>query len=620
MSDKEKKRETKGISFFTIGTKLVTIVSIIVLVSLGSITLLASWLIREDLRRTAEESNFETNRRSAMDAEQTITKTQADSLILIRMLSSVAAHSASRDTADFFFEQYPQIAALFFTSTGKTDELLINQRFFQQRQTDVSLADSFYERNNTALKRAVLGETLLLNAAPHFAFPLLALFFPWQNGGAAVLVSSENLNDVFGFGPNKSYLINDMGEILVHSDFDLVRNGANMAERSFTRFMWEHPLQNTQVLFTDEDGLRYFNAFTKLNSSGAAVITSIEYNKVFEGIDATIRRNIYLSGAVLLISIMLIWFFAKTISVPLKVLAAAAQSIEGGNFEVELKPKGRDEIGFLTESFRKMSSALAIFGRFTNRGIAVQAMRGEIRRGGIPKHATIFFSDIREFTALSENFSKVFGYQASDHLVLWLNNYLTQMIECVEKTSGVVDKFIGDAIMAHWGTAFTLGNPRMDALSCVKAALMMRKALFKMNRERKPGDPGDPPIRIGCGINTGIVTAGQIGSSQRMEYTVIGDPVNLASRLESLTKPFRTDILISENTWNFVKDQFITEEMPSVEVKGLNKSVRVFAVVNVAGVKSGPRTLAELRQLLGLEAPDLSKVNINADEKKYKIG
>jgi adenylate cyclase len=194
------------------------------------------------------------------------------------------------------------------------------------------------------------------------------------------------------------------------------------------------------------------------------------------------------------------------------------------------------------------------------------------------------------------------------------------MIECVEKTGGVVDKFIGDAVMAHWGTVYTSGTPQQDAYNCVKAALMMRKALHTMNKDRRQFDPGNPPIQIGCGINTGIVTAGQIGSDIRMEYTVIGDPVNLASRVEALNKPLGTDILISEDTWGLVKDQFITEEMPSVTVKGKEKPVRIFAIVNFSGVDEGPRNLTEVRTILGIKTPDISSVNLNVNENKYKIG
>jgi adenylate cyclase len=250
-------------------------------------------------------------------------------------------------------------------------------------------------------------------------------------------------------------------------------------------------------------------------------------------------------------------------------------------------------------------------------------MRGEIKPGGLPKSATIFFSDIRGFTEKSENFTKAFGEKASDKIVLWLNEYFTCMVDCVEKTGGVVDKFIGDAVMAHWGTAYTSGSPAKDALNCVTAALNMRQALFEMNQKRAGNDPGNPQIRIGCGINSGIVTAGQLGSEERMEYTVIGDPVNLASRTEALNKPLGTDILITEDTWMLVKEYIITEEMPSVTVKGKEKPVRMFAVVNLRAkpgeIQQRPVTLMQVREMLGIEAPDLSRIDTDLEEKKYKI-
>jgi adenylate cyclase len=606
---------------FSIGAKLITIISILVLVSLGSITALVSWLVRQDLEVAAEENNFEINRRSAAETESTLANVRSNSRVIIQAITAAGTESAiAEDTVELFFQENQQIAMIFFTDATQAEATLVNSRFFDSREIDSDLADSYLNDQLMALRRASAGETVLLNAATHFSFPALAFFFPWHSGGVGVLFSPVALNDSFGSGTNESYLLSDNGDILIHADFDLVHSGVNVADRDYTRFLRENEARNSQTLFTDEDGIRYFRAFTKLNIGGCTVVTSIEYDKVFEGIAATTRRNIYLTGAVLFISIMLIWFFAKSISVPLKALAGAAKTIEGGAFEVNLRVKGHDEVGVLTASFQRMCSALGIFGRFTNRDIAVRAMRGEIRPGGLPKHGTIFFSDIRGFTEKSENFTKTFGDEASDRIVYWLNEYLTSMVECVEKTNGAVDKFIGDAVMAHWGTAYTSGSPQLDAFNCVNAALMMRTELYNMNKDRRQNDPGNPPIQIGCGINTGIVTAGQIGSDLRMEYTVIGDPVNLASRIEALNKPLGTDILISENTWQLVGNKFITEEMPSVSVKGKEKPLRIFAVVNFAEIDKGPQTLAEVRGLLGIKPPDMGKVDVDAHEEKYKIG
>jgi len=680
---------------FPISAKLIIIISLIVVVSLGSITALVSLLVREDLEMSAKENNFEVNRRSAIEAETLLENTRSKSMMLIQSINALGSKKAAVEKiTDTFWEENPQIAAIFFVVSGREPQFFPNgqfftyRQFFTSRQIDEKQIKSFFVQSS-ALSRAAQRETVLHNAAPDFSRAVLGLFFPLQGRGevGAVLFSCEDLNDSYGYGVNKSYMINTDGEILSHADPTVIKENKSVNEKNYIRRILDSPDRSKQQLIepdfddtlytisnvnieTDFDDMLYtisnvnlgflapvwektkttvkfafdesvkflihfgllnekekekktrkfVAAYTKLNIANAVVITSIENKKIFEGIVATTRRNIYLTISVLSISIIFIWFFSKTISNPIKSLASAARQIEYGRFDIKLYSKTNDELGVLTKSFGKMSSALNIFGKFTNKDIAVKAMRGEIKPGGLPKHGTIFFSDIREFTAKSENFTKFFGAEASDKIVFWLNQYFTQMVDCVEKTNGCVDKFIGDAVMAHWGTASSAGSPRKDAFNCVKAALMMRKALYFMNCQRRIGDPANPSIRIGCGINSGVVTAGQLGSDLRMEYTVIGDPVNLASRIEALTKPLGADILISEDTWKLVGDRFITAEMPPVSVKGKAKPVRIFAVVNFAGENKGPQSLNEVRSLLGIDLPDLTKVDVNADEKKYKIG
>ncbi|MDR2094610.1 MAG: HAMP domain-containing protein [Treponema sp.] len=633
---KKKGIETQNTKIrYSIGLKLVVIISILILFSLSLITVLVSMMVSNDVRVTAEDNNFTINKRSAEEAETSLNTIRSNALVLLETLNAAGNSPAlSRQAAAFFFERNQDIAAIVIAAPPAEGAaavsfpiFLANERFFLSNEIDSTLAESFITDNVDAVERAAAGETLLLNATPTAKVALLALFYLWQESGSGeavvIFFSSDALSESLGSGTNSSFMINGEGDVLVHANQDLVKAGANVGYQSFIQSMRENTEERMQTLYTDEDGKRYFGAFTKLSQANVAVITNIEYDVVFEGVVATTRRNIYLTIAVIFASVIFIRIFSLTISKPLNTLTKAAEQIEGGQFEIVLQPKTRDEIGALTASFDRMSKALGIFGRFTNREIAVRAMRGEIKPGGQPKHATIFFSDIRDFTKKSENFTKKYGEGASERIVFWLNDYFTRMVECVEKTGGVVDKFIGDAVMAHWGTAYTTGSPEEDAFNCVKAALMMRWALMDMNRGRDADDFQNPPIRIGCGINTGIVTAGQIGSEQRMEYTAIGDPVNLASRTEALNKPLGTDILITEDTWKLTGSRFITEEMPSVQVKGKEKPVRLFAVINMkenSVTGEGPQTLADVRKLLGIPDIDVSKVDTEADEKKYKIG
>jgi adenylate cyclase len=172
---------------FSIGAKLITIITFIVLISLSSINALVSWLVRGDLRVAAEENNFEANRYSAMAAETAFHNVLSNSLVLMRTITSAGTGSTiARESLDFFFERHPEVAAVFFTA-GTQTELLVNERFFDSGSMDSSLAASYRDANQVALMRAAAGETVLLNAAPHFAAPVLALFFPWQSGGGGVL-------------------------------------------------------------------------------------------------------------------------------------------------------------------------------------------------------------------------------------------------------------------------------------------------------------------------------------------------------------------------------------------------------------------------------------------------
>jgi adenylate cyclase len=626
--NKQKEESPQGSKVrFSIGLKLVTIITCLILLSLGAITVLVSIMVSDDVRVTAEDNNFTVNQRSAVEAESNLSTIRSNVLVLLETINATGP-DFSQQAASFFFERNQNIAEIAVVSADGSlisDMSFTNDRFFFSQEIDPAITETYIAKRNEETKRAAAGETFLLNGTPDFGVPVLVLLFPWQGEGAGIIFfSPEKLAETLGAGTNISYLINRDGDILVHADHELVLAGANMSNQPFIRTMWENPEQRVQSLYTDESGVRYFGAFTKLDIVNVAVVTSIEYNMVFEGIAATTRRNGYLSAAVLFISVLLIWFFSKSISEPLRRLSEAALKIENGTSEVELKSKSRDEIGLLTNSFRRMSTALSIFGRFTNREIAVRAMRGQIKPGGRTKNATVLFSDIRGFTKKCENFTREFGDDASDRIVYWLNEYLHRMVECVEKTGGVVDKFIGDAVMAHWGTAYSAGSPEEDAYNCVKAALMMRSALIEMNAERREDDPGNPPILIGCGINSGLVTAGQIGSEARMEYTVIGDTVNLASRVESLNKPLGTDILITEDTWNLIGNLLITEEMPQVQVKGKETSIRIFVVVNCRApegeTQKDPVTLVQVRKMQGIDAVDVSSVNINEEEKKYQIG
>ena len=182
--------------------------------------------------------------------------------------------------------------------------------------------------------------------------------------------------------------------------------------------------------------------------------------------------------------------------------------------------------------------------------------------------ATIFFSDIRSFTTISEKIG------SPDKLIHMLNEYMTPMVDNIVEHRGTIDKFIGDAIMAYWNAPIAVTD---HADTAVKSAIEQIEMLVDINREITP--KYDVTIAIGIGIHTGVVTAGDMGSFGRSDYTIIGDNVNLASRLEGLTKQYGAQILISHATLLQLKGDYKMRPIDMVEVKGKNEAVEIHEVI-----------------------------------------
>jgi adenylate cyclase len=190
---------------------------------------------------------------------------------------------------------------------------------------------------------------------------------------------------------------------------------------------------------------------------------------------------------------------------------------------------------------------------------------------GEEREATVLFSDIRGFTGIAENMQP-------KELVGLLREYFTLMVEAVFQFQGTVDKFIGDALMSIFGAPQWQPN---HAELAIRTALEMLRQLEGFNARRR--QDGQPPIDIGVGINTGAVVVGNIGSEARLDYTAIGDAVNLASRLEGINKQYGTQIVISEFTYQEVKDSFVERELDKVRVKGKRAPVTIYEVLGESG-------------------------------------
>lgn len=275
----------------------------------------------------------------------------------------------------------------------------------------------------------------------------------------------------------------------------------------------------------------------------------------------------------LVVAVGLIYLIARGIASPLKDLVRGTVEVDRGNLDYRVPVRTTDELGVLAEAFNTMVKDLkekervkAVFGRYLPKAVADRAMahEGELMLGGEERDVAIFFSDVRGFTALSEN-------MPPQKLVGQLNEYFTAMTEILFAHDGTLDKLIGDAVMAVFGAP--VADP--DApVKAVRTALRMQAALRDLNRGFEA--QGLPRFEIGIGINTGNVVAGNLGSTKQLSYTVIGEEVNLASRLCS--KAGKGQILISESVYRKVKWQFECGRLEPITVKNVSYPVQVYEV------------------------------------------
>lgn len=704
---------------FPIGVKLAIIIGFIVLLSLGTVTVLNSHFTGEDVKITAENSNLSVNSRSASTVEDKLSTIRSNVFQLLDLMNVVSggrSAALSRQAEAFFFERNQDIASIYILSDDSlskrnpTDVNIVNARFFISNEMDSSVILDFLSSARNEISRSCHGETIAMNASPFFQLPVMALLFPYTENGreqtCVILFSIEAISDMLGSDSvNTTFMINDSDELLSHPETDRILRGESLKNDELVLLMRKNNQNNDdsrQVSYKakNEDGktVNFYGAYKKLSFADIAVMTSVPLDSILEGVRTTRRNNIYLMGIVFFLSIIFVLVFSKlAISRHLKKLTLAAEEVKNGNFDTdifkELNSKRRDEIGVLNQSMKDEGEFLDLFSKFTNRGVAKSIARKEIDFDPHLKDITIFFSDIRGFTAISDGFKNRFANDSPREIIGFLNDYMSRMVNCITLSGGNVDKFEGDAIMAVWGILRDdsldfeklsdsdpskkelkinhYKNVMEDALNAIRGTIAMRYALMQYNKDAEAftkAHMGEerakykPHIKIGCGLNTGRATCGIMGSEDKMEYTAIGDAVNFASRTESSNKPCGTDILITEDTYRLLRHRYIRNESNGFKILEENKENEIiveqipvdfevkgkgiqhfYGVVNMPGFDiekffrksdpdfkadedclravgpKGPKTLNEVRTLLGIPIPEFDKVNLNEEENKIQV-
>lgn len=273
---------------------------------------------------------------------------------------------------------------------------------------------------------------------------------------------------------------------------------------------------------------------------------------------------------------------------PIRTLVAATDRVRAGDYDFRVEVSSRDEMGQLADAFNGMLGDLALKERYkgvldkvVSRDVAEEMLRGEIRLGGETREVTALFADVRGFTSLSEGLG-------SQQVITLLNEWFDRAAGVVEAEGGVVDKFLGDGVMAIFGAPMSQDDHPVRA---VRAALGMRERMEGLNREREARSR--PPVLVGIGVASGPVVAGNLGSQNRLNYTVLGEAVNLAARLCGEAGP--GEILVSPATREAVENAGMHlegEEEEARQVKGVSRPVKPWRVERLEeaepqGVPSG---------------------------------
>jgi adenylate cyclase len=361
-------------------------------------------------------------------------------------------------------------------------------------------------------------------------------------------------------------------EKLLASTFDEKRRDSLL---SILRLRELAPKQIVDLRFEGEDFVSY-SLPVQTETGTAIALLQRSLDKELAPYLRLERTFLFLAFGGLLISIAIGTWIARTVARPVLQLAEGTQKIGAGDYSHRINVRTSDEIGVLANAFNRMSEGLAerdqvrdLLGKVVSPAVATELLRKDVTLGGEEREVTILFSDLRNFTGMSEQFS-------AQEMLGILNRYFTQMSGIVEGHDGVVDKYVGDAMMALFGAP--LAGPD-DADHALETALEMSAALDELNRQWQR--QGRSALDIGIGINTDIVVAGNMGSQTRLNYTVIGDGVNLASRLQTLTKTpdYDARIIVAKSTLEKAKGRYRTRRLGDVAVRGKQNSTEIYALL-----------------------------------------
>ena len=462
----------------------------------------------------------------------------------------------------------------------------VNETYLKQYGLDARYIDRLRKEKEKVLpvasifsakSKVLIRNTTLEKGAPMFS---IGVPFPDSKGAVQHIAIGDfrlsRLQKSFALsGVRTLFLVDDEGLVMAHKEDRQALEARSLKELPIVQEALQRGERASrgQKKFFDHDMNQWLVGAYSRTAFGLTVIAEAPENIILEPAKLVRLEAFEVAGYVLSGALFLIIIFSMTLTSPIESLHEATQIVAQGNFDVVADVSSSDEVGELASSFNRMVTGLKerdkvknLLNKFHGSSITEDLLKNDVGLGGKLKNVTVFFSDIRGFTKFSEGHSP-------EEVVTMLNEYFQIMVGIITKNHGVVDKFVGDAIMAVWGAPNSTDDDRYHA---AKACLEMRVALAELNEVRRKR--GQTEIKVGMGLHAGPAISGTIGSTERMEYTVIGDTVNMAARIEASTKAFGTDMLVSDAVADAIASRFMLELAGKAEVKGKSQPIKMYKV------------------------------------------
>lgn len=580
------------LSRWTIQVKLIGITSLILLFFISGIIILTTYFFKNDSEVRIKENSLKVAQLIGHKVRSDFNSIVEKSMILANAMAfEKITEEKKEELQKLFFRNDKNFVYLgVFKEQGrylKSIRNTYNLDYILENRLEESDLERLVYLHANVLQKAFNGEVVLHNVSQGFPFPIIAISVPYldMEGEKSILISLlrvEKILNVFDSSSHiKAFMVNSSGIAITHPDANLVLSSSNLSDTPLVERFLNNKAGNGQMRYKDKrTGEYYLGSYAKVAFADAGVMTYIPENIALEEVYNIQKRNLYILAIALCSAILIVLYFAKSITGPVLSLVDASRSIEKGVFKLDIKPQTRDEIGLLTNSFLTMGLGLeerekvkSILGSMIDPVVVKEAMKdlATLKRGN-EKIITAFFSDVASFSTISEKLT-------SAELASLLNEYLSAMTIILKEHEGVLDKYIGDAIVGIFNAPVEIES---HSLKAARASVRMMEKLKELRtywssknlycREAQLMD-----IRIG--LNTGTAKVGFMGTDALASYTMMGDTVNLAARLEAAAKDYGVNILISEAMQRKVDEVMHCRHLDLVRVKGKNEPVKVYELI-----------------------------------------